>query len=283
MLPTCHCIMDAAELKSLVDGLSSKIEILGNTINDNKTSLEETITRSTNKITADIAHIRGHIISKLVEENRSLRSRVRTLELRQLALEKTVNKIDQNHRKNNVELDGIPSNIKDEDLTENVIRIINDITKENVTEKEIEACHRVYSKKNPKPTIIRASRNLLDKFRRNKKSLKDISARLNFPNGTKIFLNDNLSPSMRSVYFNARMLKKDGFIEDTWFSNAAVRIKLKNGENLVVTHESELFEAFPRYENFSFDTKFIDRIINDDLEKLDDLVGDFDGVTELDS
>ena len=65
--------------------------------------------------------------------------------------------------------------------------------------------------------------------------------------------------------------------------DAAVRIKLKNGGNLVVTHESELYEAFPQYENFSFDTDFMDRIINDDLEKMDDLVGDYEGVTEQDS
>ena len=240
--------MDASELKCLVDNLSRKLELLGNNINENKASLEETITRSSAKITADIAHIRGHVISKLVEENLSLRSRVRTLELRMVALEKTTNKMDQNHRKNNVELDGIPGSVKDDELTDNVIRIFNDITNGNVTEKDIEACHRLQSKRTPKPTIVRASRYVLDKVRKNKKSLKDIASRLNYPNGTKIYLNDNLSPNMRSVYFNARMLKKDGVIDDTWFANAAVRMKLKNGGNLVVTHESELYEAFPQYE-----------------------------------
>ena len=105
----------------------------------------------------------------------------------------------------------------------------------------------------------------------------------NYLNETKIFLNDNLSPDMRTIYFNARMLKKVGIIEDTWFSNAAVRMKLKSGGTIVVTHESELFEAFPQYGNFSFDTEFIDRIINDDLEKMDDLVGDYEEVTEFNS
>ena len=234
------------------------------------------------KITGDIAHIRGHVIAKLVDENQSLRSRVRTLEQRMLSLEKTTNRIDQNHRKNNIEFDGIPSTVKNEDLTENVVAIINDITGENITEKDIEACHRLFSKSNPKPTIVRASRNILDKVRKKKKSLKDIAARLNYPDGTKIFVNDNLSPNMRSIHFNARNMKRDGLIEDTWFSNAAVRIKLKNGEILALSHEFELFEQFPRYENFTFDTEFTDRIVNHDMEKLDDLAGNEGPVTALD-
>ena len=266
-------VMDANELKQLIDGLTNKLETLDKSVNANKVAFEESITRSTEKITADIAHIRGHIIAKLVEENQSLRSRVRTLEMRTLSLEKTTNRIDQNHRKNNIELDGIPSDVKNEDLTEKVVAIINDITNENITEKDIEACHRLFTKKNPKPTIVRASRNLLDKVRKKKKSLKDIAARLNFPNDTKIFLNDNLSPNMRMIHFNARNLKRDGFIDDVWFSNAAVRIKLKNEETVAVCHEYELYELFPKYENFSFDTEFTDRIANHDMEKLDDLAG----------
>jgi hypothetical protein len=275
--------MDATEIKRLFDGMSKKFETLDNTITVNKASIEETITRSTAEITKDIANIREHVIAKLVEENRSLRSRVRTLESRMLALEKTTYKIDQNHRKNNIELDGIPSTVGDADLTENVVRIFNDITHANITEKDIEACHRMPSKRNPKPTIVRASRNIIDKVRKNKKSLKDIAQRLNFPQDSKIYVNDNLSPNMRTIHFNARNMKKAGIIEDTWFSNAAVRIKLKNGENLVVTHESELYEAYPRFEGFSFDTEFFDRVLNADMDKMDDVVGDFGVVTELDS
>ena len=218
--------------------------------------MEESIVRSTTKITEDIAHIRGHIISKLVEENASLRSRVRTLEQRMVNIERTTNKIDQNHRKNNIELDGIPSSVQDADLTDTVVEIFKDITKENITVKDIEACHRLASKKNPRPTIVRANRNLLDKVRRNKKSLKDIAARFNYPQGTHVYVNENLSPSMRSLHFNARKLKKAGIINDTWFSNAAVRLTLKNGKQLVATHESDLFEVSPSCEEFSFDTDF---------------------------
>ena len=165
----------------------------------------------------------------------------------------------------------------------NMMEIFNDITHANITEKDIKACHRMSSKRNPKPTIVRASRNIIDKVRKNKKSLKDIAQRLNFPQDTKIYVNDYLSPNMRTIHFNARNMKKAGIIEDTWFSNAAVRIKPKNGENLLVTHESELYEAYPRFEGFSFDTEFLDCVLNADIDKMDDVVGDFKVVTDLDS
>ena len=67
---------------------------------------------------------------------------------------------------------------------------------------------------------------------KNTKSLKDVAQRLNYPQDSKIYVNDNLSPNMRTIHFNARNMKKAGIIEDTWFSNAAVRLKLKNGGNL---------------------------------------------------
>ena len=58
---------------------------------------------------------------------------------------------------------------------------------------------------------------------------------------------------MKSLSYNARLLKRAGLIADTWFSNAAVRIK-KNDESVVkVSHEYELYQMFPDF-CFSFDT-----------------------------
>ena len=44
---------------------------------------------------------------------------------------------------------------------------------------------------------------------------------------------------------------------------------------LVVHHESDLFNIFPNYENFTFDGEFCNRILSEtsDLENYDDLEG----------
>ena len=62
---------------------------------------------------------------------------MRTLEARLLQLEKTTNRIEQNHRKNNIEFDGIPSSVSDENLVDTVVNIVKDIRKEEVTKSLI--------------------------------------------------------------------------------------------------------------------------------------------------
>ena len=79
---------------------------------------------------------------------------------------------------------------------------------------------------------------------------------------------------MRNLSFNARKLKKDCKIADTWYSNAAVKIKHLDGSFLKVEHEFELYRAFPNYE-FSFDTSLYDRVLNSDLEDYEYL-GEYD-------
>ena len=78
---------------------------------------------------------------------------------------------------------------------------------------------------------------------------------------------------MRVVDFNARKLLKEKLIAGTWFSNASVRVKCFNGTVLKMDHEKDLFDAFPGYENFTFDTQFYENIEDLDIEKYDDLHG----------
>ena len=262
---------------SVVNEIKLKLDCISTDVAESKVFIEETIKRSQVDIQKDIAHIRGHVITKLLQENSEMRTRISTLEHRMLLLERTTYRMDQNHRKNNIELSGIPSQIDDGSLKKAVVDIINDVCEEKVTAEDIEACHRLNSKKNPKPTIIRSKRNILDRLRNNKRKLKGIGERLNFPPHTRIFVDDNLSPNMRSVDFNARKLVKDGFAESSWFTNGAVKIKCSNGKRLTISHEADLYENFPSYPHFEFDTDFLDRIFNVDVDDMEEYSrADFD-------
>ena len=44
-------------------------------------------------------------------------------------------------------------------------------------------------------------------------------------------------------------------IDDTWFSNAAVRVKVGHKTHKV-THEMDLIKLAPNFQEFSFDTDF---------------------------
>lgn len=239
-------------------------------LNENKRELKESFVQSSVDIRNEIAAVRNHVINLLLKENKVLRERCKTLESRVVTNEKRLNKLEQNHRKSNFELDGIPANVRHEDLPKTVMNIVNTIVDEKISVKDFEACHRLPSKRTPAPTIIRVKRNIIDDVWKNKKKLAEVAQKLNFPPTTKIFANPNMSPSMRSLHFHARKLKKDGKISDAWYSNAAVRIKHLDGTNGRIEHELDLYDLFQQYK-FDFDTSLYDRVLNPDVEDYEHL------------
>ena len=239
-------------------------------LNQNKHELQESFNQSSVDIRKEISLVRNHVINLLLKENKGLRERCKTLESRVVTNEKRLNKLEQNHRKSNFELDGIPANVRHEDLSKTVTDIVNTIVDEKVSVQDVEACHRLPSKRSPAPTIIRMKRNIIDDVWKNKKKLAEVAQKLNFPPNTKIYANPNMSPSMRSLHFHARKLKKDGKITDAWYSNAAVRIKHLDGTTARIEHEMDLYDQFQQYE-FDFDTSLYDRVLNPDVEDYEHL------------
>ena len=265
-----------------VEQLSQTVEVLTQSIDDLKSTLlakldvnnkdvslkvnvlEESLANTSKELTDAVFHIRNHVLNLLREENVCLRDRVHTLEARMIKVERQVNRVEQNHRKNNVEFAGITDNVPQEELAPTVVKIVNAVSDVKIDVKDVEAVHRLYSKRTPKPVIVRMKRNVIDSVRDNRKKLKDVANKLNIQ-GQGIFVNYNLSPNMKAIESNARKLLKDGVVSGCWFSNASVRVKCLNGKTLSLDHEIDLFEAFPCYEGYSFDTNFYDKVLNDDL------------------
>ena len=243
-------------------------------------STNATIHDGNTKFNNDISQMRRVVITNLVQENRRLSKRCRAVEKRLIKVERQTNTTEQNNRKNNIEIDGIPSSVADNQLKSVVARLLNHLSVSDIGEHDIEAVHRIYVKRQPQPTIVRMKRNLLDevKAKEARKKVTGLNRLLGFPASTKIYINDNLSPNMRSLAYNARILKQSKLITDTWFSNAAVRIRIAPGDNPIkITHEEDLHLAFPEFDGFTFDVEFFRRIASeeelDDLEDYNDLEG----------
>ena len=259
----------STDISNLRITLLDEIKANENNITNKVVALEDVVSKHTKELNDSIFHIRNRVLTILREENVTLRNRVHTLEARVIKIETQLNRVEQNHRKSNLELDGIPQSVTQEELAPTVVKIYNAISGKKLEVDDVEAVHRLHSKKNPKPVIVRMKRNFIDTVHKNRKNLKDVGERVNIP-GARIFVNNNLSPSEKSVEFNARQLLKDGLISDVWFSNMSVRIKCLNGKILVVNHEIELYEAFPLYEGFSFDSDLYERVLNNDMIDLFD-------------
>ena len=236
----------------------------------------DAIEKSNANINAQLSN-RKTVIEEITNENRQLHKRVKTLEERLVKLEKQFNNTDQNHRKNNVEIEGIPSYVEDKELRAVVATLFNHIADSDIDIDDIEVAHRLYSSSTPKPTIVRLRRNHIDEIRTKeaKTKLKGIAERMGFPKGTRLYINDNQSPNMRSLAFNARLLKNHNVISETWFSNAAVRIKrTPTSKPIKITHEKDLVEQFPDFDHFTFNMELYRQLEeNEDVERYDTLHG----------
>ena len=72
---------------------------------------------------------------------------------KQVESEKSFNRLDQYNRRNNLEIQGIPSTVGDEVLDDKVIEIFECLNIP-LAKSDIEDCHRL-GKSNPKNTIVR--------------------------------------------------------------------------------------------------------------------------------
>ena len=200
-----------------------------------------------------------------------LDERINTLEDAQNTIEKQANRIVQlekdlynglqHNRKWNVEIDGIPKEVGDEipNLEEAVVKICGAIGV-NVDQKDIEACHRLNTKKEgPKNTIVRfASRKTVGEVMKNKGKLKSIE-NLNLqlpgliPGTSKVYINPSFCPYFKKLAYNCRLLKNANHVAGVVYEDdGTLKIKTLNGNYLKIQHETDLKERFPHFEfNFS--------------------------------
>ena len=109
-----------------------------------------------------------------------------------------------------------------------------------IDERDVQACHRLKEKDR---TIVKfVNRKDCLEILRVKKELKSLDLTdLNFPENTKIFINENLFPYYRGIW-NKCKRNKGQFRKCTSF----IRVKLKEtGPPKIITHMVDLKELFP--------------------------------------
>ena len=136
------------------------------------------ITEANNKVAQeikdDILQIKNVVITRLLEDNRKLRNRLRNLENASIESEKRMHMMEQHSRKVNLEIDGIPDAVQQNDLKEYVVEIFRHAEVQPVSSEDIEVVHRLNNKRNPKTTIIRAKRDFLEKVYAKKKTIQAV-------------------------------------------------------------------------------------------------------------
>ena len=200
-------------------------------------------------------------IDKLQTENRSLKARVHQLEKeaketaeetedRLVDLETAVTHVDQYIRRENFEISGISSDVRDEDLETKVLQIVNAVTERDednlVVPKDIHACHRLKKESHEQhPRVIVRMVNRKDTWDvlTNKKKLAEKAVELN---SDSLYINENLCNDNKEMMDVARRMKKKGKISSCWTFNGTVHIKLKQTDRYgkKILHISQFEEYF---------------------------------------
>ena len=195
------------------------------------------------KLTTDLTQ-KDQLINKLTED-------IVNLEDRNNEVEKRLEEIEMYSRRNSVRMHGIPELEPTEDNDGNTVRestdnIIVKICEEigaNVFHDNIDRSHRVGRKstEGPRPILCKfTSHKHKLAILRLKKKLEDVDTKRLF-GADKIYVNEDLTKQRASVAKEARSLKKQKAIADTWTKDGVIFIKTNQNNIVRVTR----FENLP--------------------------------------
>ena len=138
---------------------------------------------------------------------------------------------EQYSRRECLEISGIPDSIPNNNLEETVLKIFNE-TGVTVNSRDVEACHRLNQKANPKKVIIKLSkRKDVARVMNNKKKLKSMKPQnIGLPSGCKIYINENLCKYYKYLWWKCKLLQTRGSIQSFWVTNGSIRIRHQNDQ-----------------------------------------------------
>ena len=132
-----------SEFSSSFEKLKDSITVKFSDINAQLDNIEKNIKKSvTEEVNESIMSIKNTIIDALKEENLKLQNEVKKLEDQLLESDQKSNNLDQYNRRNNLEIQGIPVTVTDDELEGKVIDIFSCLGI-GVRGADIKDCHRL--------------------------------------------------------------------------------------------------------------------------------------------
>lgn len=156
-------------------------------------------------------------LNAVKKENAELRDRMEELE--------------QYSRSNMLEVNGIPQTIN-ENLTDIICKMSNALGHQ-ISEKEIDICHRMKSRKEGQtpPIVVRFVRRMdRNEIIQRRKVKRDFSTRdMGQSLDSRVYINESLSLSRRKVFATARELYKKNKIKYIWVKNGKILARKEDG------------------------------------------------------
>ena len=197
-------------------------------------------------------------IKTLEATSNELRSDMSELVNETIRMDTEINTTNQYNRRENLIIDGIPMNIKQNKLESTCIEIVKKLGfTGSLGPYEVIACHRLKRKdpNSPAPTIIRFfNRKIVEFCMKHRSRLS--SQRFTW----KLTFREDLNIANEVILARAEALAKDGLVSKAFVYNGFVKVvKLPNEDNpnpkaVRIAHKSELSGMFP-YHNMNDSTR----------------------------
>ena len=143
-------------------------------------------------------------------------------------------------------MSGIPHNVTDAELEDKVVGIINTITERTddaaITSKDIHTCHRLKKEEgeeNAKVIVRMVNRKYTVDVLKNKKKLRDNST--GFQN---LYINENLCNDNKTIFHQARNLKKKKLIHACSTYNGIINFKKRENDRPKKIFHMADYESF---------------------------------------
>ena len=152
-----------------------------------------------------------------------------------------MNKQDQYNRCNNLDIQGIPDSVPDDQLEEKVIEIFNQINVK-INTFDIEDCHCMGKSK--KSTIVcfvnrKNCKGALEKKLSLNRKLDN--EKLAFQSDARIFVSEKLTPYNQHLAWKCRELKRAGKSHSCWSAKGVVKIcRTMNKQPIAIAHDNDI-------------------------------------------
>ena len=222
--------------------------------NDKLEAFEDRIQSSIADLKDEFINMKNIIIKNLQMENTKLKNEINLMKNKIVDLEISNNSLDQYGRRNNLEIEGIPDNISDENLEKTAVKLLNAIDVD-IKESEVEACHRLGKSKKGKSkrTIIRVvNRKYCKKALINRRQLLTVEDdEFEFQVANNVYIKENLTNYNSKLLYYCRKLRRASLINKEYTRDGIVNIvKSLHDKPIRVLHANELINLFP---NFKFE------------------------------
>jgi len=170
--------------------------------------------------------------TEILKQNQSLKNKV-------LDLENQINNIDNYGRRQNLEIQGIPFSPEEntKEIAYNALKKI----KEDIKMDDLDLVHRLGREKN-KEGKINETRAIIVRFKarqirnavfENRRKLYELTCEnLGYDNKNHFFINENLSPPTKTLFYEANKLKKELNWKYIWTKNGSIYLRKEDNTQI---------------------------------------------------